>query len=55
MGAVQGADGWFNLRQYDRYHRVQLSVSGNDSSALGNPVGAEVTSLSYEMRVGGSR
>jgi hypothetical protein len=42
---VLGADDWFNFRQYDRYHRVQLNTSGP----------AEVQALAYEYRQGGVR
>jgi|SRR5215472_8021179 len=44
-GTVLGADDWFNFRQYDRYHRVQLNTVGP----------AEVQSFAYEYRQGGTR
>src|SRR5215472_76960 len=43
--AVMGADDWFNFRQYDRYHRMQLNTVGP----------AEVQSFAYEFRQGGTR
>jgi hypothetical protein len=47
---VLGPDGWYYLRQYDRYHRVQLTAVGSSAD-----YGAEVAALSYEFREGGSR
>jgi hypothetical protein len=42
---VLGADDWFNFRQYDRYHRVQLNTVGPTT----------VQGFAYEYRVGGTR
>lgn len=53
---VIGADTWFNLRQYDRYHRVELSVVGSTEPPSSNTqLGAEITSLAFEFREGGIR
>ena len=40
-----GQDAWFNLRQTNRYHQVQLSTVG----------ASEIQALAYEMRVSGVR
>ena len=42
---VLGGDDWFNLRQYDRYHRLTLNTVGP----------AEVQAFAYEYREGGTR
>ena len=55
--AMLGQDGWFYLRQTDRFHRVQLETVGGTTAQLGAEVntGAEVTGFSFEYREAGDR
>lgn len=53
---MKGADEWHNVRQTDRYHRVELSVNGSTEAPNVNiDTGCEVTSLAYEFREAGDR
>lgn len=53
---VLGGDGWYYFRNYDRWHRWQLSTVGSSTAVtLNSQVGAEVTAFSYEYRQGGLR
>lgn len=49
-------DEWYNLRQSDRYHRVQLTMSGSTQPVQANTqIGAEVVGLAFEFRERGDR
>jgi hypothetical protein len=42
---ILALDGWFSIRQTDRYHQVQLSTNG----------GCEIMAMAYEGRIAGVR
>ena len=53
---VLSNDGWFNLRQTARYHKIELSTVGSVVPA--DPrldSGAEVTAFTFEFREAGDR
>jgi len=54
---VVGRHNWFYLRQSDKYHRVQLEVSGStlQTGTENLLAGAEVCGLAYEAREAGDR
>lgn len=53
---VLGNDGWFYFRNYDRWHRWELSAVGSSQAvSVNTDVGAEVCAFSYEYREGGIR
>jgi hypothetical protein len=54
--AAIGADQWFNVRQSDRYHRVQLEATGSLVPGQENlGAGAECCGFSFEFRETGDR
>lgn len=43
--AILGADGWFNCRQTDRYHRILLGIQGD----------VELSTIDWQLRAAGRR
>jgi len=53
---LNSTDGWFYLRQTDRWHKFQITTTGpNVAPGTVNQTGAEVSAIAIEMRESGWR
>ena len=54
---MRSAGHWFKMRQTDRYHRLQLEITGTTAPVLADnlQVGAEISGLAFEFREAGTR
>jgi len=53
---ILGNNNWFYLRQYDRYHQVELSATGSiQPNPPNTQVGTEITAMAFKFRSGGDR